>query len=254
MDDNHQEPTPGVPEPAQNQELKNYKAEMDRKLTNMQNQFDQNLQQLTSIIQASWQQNQAAAQPQSREPEALDLYDAAGQQQFLQQIDQVVGQRVDGAINKYRDESIKAQQIYQDFPELQSMEHGFTQEVSTRYAALTPEQKQDDEQFRTLVFQVAAEQGLKPKKFRKPGQDDFSLGGKRAETSTVPNKDPDELDGIDPISIAWMEVLQRAGAKNIDPNNKEQLKKLKELSKRKSWGKRSTSPRFERPGVADNER
>lgn len=250
MDENtYQEPTIGSEQEPQADPYQNLKAEYDRKLSNLQSQFDQSHQQLVNLIQTQWAQAQTQYKPDtSASDDPIDLYDSDGQKKFLGNIDKIVSDRISQGIRQYEDRTIKQHQIYQDFPELQDPNSKFTQTVSSMYAALTPEQKQDDNHFQTIIYQVAAQQGLKPKRFRDSDTDDFTLGARRGEKNVAPKKDPESQDGIDRGSLAWMEVLQRAGAP-VDPKDKAQLEKLREFSKRKQWTKRHTSPEFRRPGV-----
>lgn len=223
----------------------NLKAEFDRKLENLRNELAQSNQQLASIIQsqlANAQQQSVASAPESQEQ--YDLYEPEGQNKFMEKIGQIVDNKVSGAIKTYEDRSLKQHQIYSDFPELQQANHPFTQEVSRMYGSLSPEQKKDDNYFQTIIYQVAARQGLKPQQFRE-STDDFTLGSSRGEKTMAPKDAPEDNDGIAPGSMAWMKLLNEQGAP-VDPNNKEHLALLKKFSQRKGWTKRNTSPEFKR--------
>ena len=225
--------------------IKNLKAEQDRKLSNLEQSIQNSLATLPHLIQ----QQVAAAAPQPKQ-EAVDPYEdpKAFQDQLLAQVASVVDNKISGAIQTYENRTVEKSQLYSDFPELSDQRHPMTQAVIQRYQALTPEQKKDaDQQLKSIVYQVASEQGIKPQQFRESQTDDFSLSGNRGEKHVAPKKEPDKLEGVEEGSVTWAEILHKAGAP-IDLSKEEDAQKLQKYAQRKNWTNISESPEFTRGG------
>lgn len=202
--------------------IQNLKAEMNRKLSNTEAKLDE----LTRInlVLAEQLKSQSVPQP-SRLPEkkladlAIEDPDAYAS---------VIEERAVKAAEKRHSElsakQAKQNQVFSDivaeFPEAANPAHELTKRAGELYAALPDEEKHHPGAYKQVVYQAAAEGGLKPKSKRKESDsDDFTLGGKG---SVQRNNKRNDVQ----ISQETLDFARALGRPVDNPKYIEELKKI----------------------------
>lgn len=222
----------------------NLKAEFNRKIQNLQESLAAANAENRQILQAlqAHLTNQQSSQSEIQSQDEMDLLDPEGQKKFFSKIEKLIEDRTSRAIGQFEDRTITQSQLYSEYPELTDPNSNFHKEVQQMYSQL---QNPTTEALQSLVYQVAAKQGLKPKSFRT--EDDFSLGASSGASSKMDNNKKKKDGEVDDIMLTWLHEFERAGAP-IKADDPKVLEKLKEHAKRKVWTKTSGSPEFKRQG------
>jgi phage terminase small subunit len=214
------EQNPGGTPPAQAaapaaDEIKNLKAEIDRKLGNVTSSLNQFMEQMK-------QQVVPTAPKQEKKLSELIYEDADA---YTAKVIEEAERRVETKLSK-RDELMQKQQqvintLVSDFPELSQTDSDLTKKALEIYNSLSNDEKANPLAYRTAVKEAALDLGVKPKSKRTTSSDDsFSLG------TEAPRK-PAKTDKLDEATTWFAEMLGR------DP------KKVQEVSKKRknynSW-------------------
>jgi hypothetical protein len=181
------------------EQVKNLKAEMDRKLSK--------LEQANATLLAEMQKLTRSAAPKAPEPNVAPkppdpFDDPAGYARFIKEeakkevLAEVEARdagkaRIDGAVSS----------LYQEYPELADSENPMTKAVLERYEKLDPSERKDPRALRLAALETAQEMGVKPKKLRTDEEDDsFTMPtgaygtSPRARNRTSSKPDPRMLD------------------------------------------------------------
>jgi hypothetical protein len=184
-------------------ELKNLKAEFNRKLGNV----EQTLKDSNAQLLAQMQQ---MLKPKVQEPvrEGADLedlfykdpkaYAAKIEERTIQAMDSRIAQRE--TVNAQRNNVIA--QLSREFPELSVDDHELTQLALKKYNELAKESGATPATYKAAVYEAALEQGIKPRSKRPDSDDSFSLSGSGSGKRSA--KKTDELDpGVAETAIAF---------------------------------------------------
>jgi hypothetical protein len=176
--------------PAASDEIKNIKAEMGRKLGNLEATNSQLASQLEQLMRSM--QPPAKAEP-TKKVSVFEDEDAYAER---------IKSEVIGTINKqtaatsaYNNKVASVlQSATADFPELSNQGHELTKLANEKYAALSPEDKANPISLKAAINEAALELGVKPMKKRSSDDaDTFSVGGNRS-SAPAKKRDSDVLD------------------------------------------------------------
>lgn len=207
--------SPAPSEPAVQDEFKNYKAESNRKLANI----DAQLQQLLASVKPA---------PTSSTPiKKVSVFE--DEDAYAQRISDETERRIEAKMNAISAQQSKHQAIVQsiitDYPEANDTGSELHKRAQEIYAAYSDDDKGNSLAMRTAVTSAAAEIGLKPKSKRTSKQDDsFSMG-----SSTRSSGSSNRSSGLDDATI---EFARRLGRPVDDPKY---IAKLKETAKQGAW-------------------
>lgn len=216
---------PPTPEPkGGGEEIKNLKAEFDRKLGNIEKTNQALLNQLQTL--ATTPRKEPAPKSSIKELWYDDPEAAARM---------VAGHAKDEALKEMRAEgTIQAKkntvigQLYREYPELQDYENPLTVKAVEIFEKLTDEEKSNPIAYRLAVKEAAEELEIKPKAKRKPKEDDddaFSLSGKGGGSGKRTKKS----DELDPKTIAFAKLV------GLKTDDEKVIASLKQKAERKSW-------------------
>lgn len=208
-------PTPS--EPAVQDEFKNYKAESNRKLANI----DAQLQQLLASVKPA---------PTSSTPaptKKISVFE--DEDAFAARISDETERRIEARISANSAAQARHQAVVQsiitDYPEAGDNDSDLHKRAQEIYASFSDDDKSSPLSMKTAVVSAAAEIGLKPKSKRSSKTDDsFSLG-----SSTRSSGPSNRSSGLDEATI---EFARRLGRPVDDPKY---LAKLKETAKQGAW-------------------
>jgi flagellar motility protein MotE (MotC chaperone) len=203
-------------------EIKNLKAEMNRKLSNFE--------QTNAMLLA---QLQALSQPKPSQTQAKPLADL-----WLDNPDEaaaILENRIEKKLeDKYsRRENAQARQqqtiaqLVSDFPELSDTNHAFTKRAVEIYNSMPDDERSSPVAYKAAVKEAALDMGLKPKSKRSQDDtDNFSLGG-----SGMANRPAKKNNTLDPN----VETVARLFG--IDVSKADVRERLKSNHGRKSYGR-----------------
>lgn len=206
--------------PAPTDDVKNLKAEFNRKLDNV----SELIKSLNDQVQAAVKTQVSNAPAPANDKDLSDrLYEEPDA--VFNEFGQRIVQQVTEKFTSHRQREQELGRLFQDYPELAS-DGELTQAVN----AMLPQGKKLDEipieHIKSAVYQAAAYQGLKPKGKRTvQTPDDVDLGGKGGSSLNT-KKDKTELSEA---QMAWLELTGGA--------SKERVERVKEIAKRRRFGR-----------------
>lgn len=212
----------GSPEPSSTpnptEEFKNLKAEMNRKLSNVEETNKRLLEQLQALTQPR--------QPSSQEPKKVSVFD--DEEGYARRIKEEATVEIRRELAQQQAAEAKKQatlnQLFQEFPEIGDMENPLTKRALEIYNSLPEDERQSTVAYRDAVKSAALEQGVRPKSKRaKTEGDDFSLSGSSSGRS-APKKGE--------LTDGHMLAAQLLG---LDVSNPETKKSLQSRAERKDW-------------------
>jgi hypothetical protein len=188
-DDIEQKPnTPAAPEAPAADELKNLKAEMNRKLSNLESTNAALLEQMKAFAKPA-----APAAPESGKK--VSVFD--DEDQFAESVVAAADARISKRMADQAASQAKANavigKLMNEFPELGDASNPLTVKANEIFAALPEEDKSHRLALDAAVKQAALEMGIKPKSKRSDDENDaFSLGGSRGAGKS--RRETDEVD------------------------------------------------------------
>lgn len=202
-------PTGSLPEGSSVDELKNIKAEFNRKLGNVEETLKKSNEQLLAQMQAMLKPK--ASVPATSESDDIEdlfykdpkAYTARVVERTTQQINSTISQRE--AETAQRNSVLT--QLTKEFPELNVDDHELTQTAIKKYNDMARDSGATPATYRAAVYEAALEQGIKPRSKRPAdSDDDFSLRGSGSGRRSAKPKDE-----LDPLTI------EAAKAFGVDP-------------------------------------
>lgn len=208
--------------------LKNYKAEMDRKLGGFESKFDQ-LSQVNQQLLNQVQQLAQAATPPATSDEFEDLWIDNPKEAARR-----IKEETTAEIRKDMEKQSQLQQkqtrilseLTQKFPELNDSGSELTQKAVEIYNALDADEQRDPRSYKLAVAEAAVDLGIQPASKRKKRQaddDSFAVSGSSG-TKAKP-----QSAGVDPRTIEFAKLI------GMDVSNEDTMKKLEKRSQRKNW-------------------
>ena len=210
--------------------LKNFKSEMDRKMTN----FDTKVDQMAKTNQELLAQIKALTAPPVPEP-AVDEFDDL----FLDNPKEAARKIKEDAVAEMRAEMQVQQegqqkqariltQLTQKFPELNDPNSELTKKAVELYNEMDAADQTDPKSYRIAVGDAALELGIQPLSKRKKVEDDDD-DGYAVSPSSNPKVGKTKIEKLDPNTI---EVARLMG---LDVENEKVLESLKSKAKRTNW-------------------
>jgi hypothetical protein len=207
-----------VPSPEQDQ-FKNLKAEMDRKLDNLAAQNAQLQQFLASLNQPA-----PAAQAPTKKVSVFEDEEAYAKR-VADETEARIMKRLDSQAAETNKKQAQIQNLVNDYPELSDSNSEMARKAVEIYNSMTAEEQNSTTAYRAAVKEAAADLGLKPKAKRTTGDDGFTLGG-GGTTPRAPKKETLNPDLVD--------LAAKFGVK-LTPEVKERLSKKHGRNSYNSW-------------------
>jgi hypothetical protein len=210
MSENTSNPSQG--ESAQpGDELKNLKAEFNRKLDNSQSRMEQSLAEIKKLISVP-----ASASPSKPASTKVSVFE--DEDRYTESVVSEAEKRIETKLSQRDAYNSKLQSTYQailsDYPEASDTGSDLSKRAVEIYASYSEDEK-SPVAMRAAVASAASELGLKPKSKRQSSSNDgFSLGGSSAQ----PGKKASDLD---PTTETWASIM---GLDTNDPKVRERLK------------------------------
>lgn len=207
------------------EDIKNLKAEFDRKIGNIEKTNQALLNQLQVLNQPKKEPAKEAKTP------FKDLWyddpDAAATLIAKKAKDDTLSEiRAENLIQQRKGNVI--QQLYREYPELQDFDNPLTTKAVEIFEKLTDEEKSNPIAYRLAVKEAAEELDIKPKAKRKAKEEDdsFSLSGTADKAPRTRGK---REGGLDPRTVKFAKLV------GLDTDNEKVIESLKNRSERKSW-------------------
>ncbi len=202
-------------------EIKNLKAEMNRKLDNTTAQLAAVLERLNKTAAPA-----PAAAPKVTAPSVFD--DEEG---FANSIVEKATSAITRSISQQQEDQAKTnaviQAIYREYPETADETGPLMVRAKEIYAAMSVEERASAASMRASVAEAAAEQGIKPKSKRATSDDSFSVGASGQGRREQRGREAD----LDPATIAFAKAMGK------DVTDPKYIEKLKAAAKRTRWNK-----------------
>jgi len=196
-----------APETSSNDEIKNIKAEFNRKLGNVEDTLKKSNEQLLVQMQQMLKPKPAPVESETsledlfyKDPKA---YAAKIEERTTSKIEQRMLERE----TQTNQRNTVIAQLAKEFPELNHDDHDLTQLAIKKYNDMSKESGATPATYRAAVYEAALEHGVKPKSKRPADSDDnYTLGG--SSSGRRPAKKNDELDPA---------VIEAAKIFGVDP-------------------------------------
>jgi hypothetical protein len=180
-----------APNPA-NDEIKNLKAEMSRKMSNLEATNAKLMEQLQSLVRP------AASEPKAEKPIKDLIWDDP--EAALAIVEERAEKRVMSKVEKAQKEQQRQQAtlsaLVSEFPELGYADHDLTRTAVEKYNALSDDEKLSPVAYKAAVNEAALELGIKPKSRRKETDDDSYTVGSSGRSTPAPKKEKLSQDTI----------------------------------------------------------
>jgi hypothetical protein len=206
-------------------DLKNLKAEFQRKHENALAEQAAIKQQLQALLQT-----QQKPEPKTEE---IDPYDP---DKYIAAIETRVEKKLQAereAENRARQLEQRRQQaivgLIQDYPELQDPTSDLVKETQAILSQLPPEEQSTSVAYKAAILEAAKNKGVQPRSKRSSGDDSFQMGGSRGESGSKKSKEE-----FRPKVEAWMELLKEHT--NVDFNKPEVRARVKARQDRRFGG------------------
>lgn len=217
---------PAAPPGASAEDIKNVKAEFDRKLGNI----EKTNQALLAQLQVLAQPKPPVREAPTKKP-LKDLWyddpDAAAKEIAAKATNDTLAQiRAENAVQQKKGNVIQG--LYREYPELQDYDHPLTTKAVELFEKMTDEEKANPIAYKLAVKEAAEELDIKTKAKRKPKEDDdaFSLGGGKGGDKPARSKKSGELD---PKTVAFAKLV------GLNTDDEKVLTSLKQKADRKNW-------------------
>lgn len=222
------EPNPETP---QEDPLKNYKAEMERKFGNVSNQV-QELKTVNQQLLAQIQQLNTAKAPETSEDDFNDLF-IDNPREAARRIKEETAAEIRADIEKQQQKQQKQQsvlsELVQKFPELNDNSSELTQKAVEIYNSFSPEDQNDPKSYKLAVSEAAIDLGIQPMSRRKKVKSDdesFSVSGGSSSSSPAKKREAN----IDPKTLEFAKMI------GMDVDNEKTIQSLKKRAQRTNWG------------------
>lgn len=212
-------------------EFSNFKAEMDRKLNNMSNEWRQSTEGLLSEI---GKLSQSLPKPQATQVSNEDLKDLVWTDPaaYAQKLEEQVEKRVNAILGKRENEYIAQQahqtalaKMYTEFPELGIKDSPLTTRAVEIFQGFSKEDQADPKSYKLAIQEAAMELEIKPKSKRKSSNnDDFVMSGEGGSGNRSTSSD----------SKLPKKILDIAEAFGLDTSNEKVKARLTKNTKR-NW-------------------
>jgi hypothetical protein len=200
--------------PSSADEIKNLKAEMNRKLDNT------NAQLLAAI---------EALKPKAKEEPRAKVSVLDDEDAFANNIVEQAVSAVTRVTAEQQRTQAKISQLYNDYPELNDPENAFSRKADEYYRQLSDADKKNPTALEAAVYRAAVETGTKPKKQRSTEDDNFSLGGAPSGNRGASKKTTDAISD---------DMVEIGALMGVDYKNDEKRKAaLKKVAGRKDWNR-----------------
>lgn len=209
----------GATQPAAD-EIKNVKAEFNRKIGNLEQtnaQLLAQLQQLTSKL----------SPPKPATESKVSVFDdeEAYAARIKAETAAEIRREMDARNSQQAKQATVIQSLMQDYPELQDMSHDLTKKAVELYNSLSDEEKSHPLAYKAAVRDAAAEMDIKPKSKRRTSEsDDFTMSGSGSGAGRQ-KREPEMKK----------ETLQFAEAVGLNIKDPKILERLKARHNRKSY-------------------
>lgn len=192
--------------------IKNLKAEMDRKLGNLETTSSQLLAMMQKMQTPAPKHVAPLSSPKFGDL-IFDKPEEAAQLIKNQARDEIKAELAEQ--NKvYTRQQSTIQKLANDYPELTSNDHELTVKAVEYYNALPADEQSHPLAYQSAVKEAAIELGLKPARLRKKDSDDFVMGGDGQRVSRGQAKQED----------AYLGQLSEAFGIKLDDKVKERIK------------------------------
>lgn len=173
---------PGAPAAAapesSGDDLKNLKAEFNRKISNVETILQKSQEQLLAQMQSLVKVKEPAKAPATEDLEELYYKNPV---EAMRKIKDEAKSELRSEIDSREQESLKRTQVinalYSEFPELGVPSSDLYQLAVEKYNATAKEEGHSPSAYRAAVTEAALELGMRPKSKRPASEDDFSLSG-----------------------------------------------------------------------------
>lgn len=209
-------------------EIKNLKAEMDRKIGNIEKTNQALLTQLQVIANNPKKETPPPPEKKSIRDTWYEDPDAAA--------NMIVKKAKNDALTEIRSENAAQakksgviQKLYQEYPELQDFDNPLTVKAVEIFEKLPEEEKAHPMAYRLAVKEAAEDLDIKPKAKRKAKEeadDSFALTGGTGNASKTRSRRSGELD---------QRTVDFAKLVGLDPSNEKTQANLKKHAERKNW-------------------
>lgn len=211
--------------PPPDESVKNLKAEMDRKLGNIEKTNQALLSQLQVLAKPK-------AEPTPAKKPLRDIWyddpEAAASLIAKQAKDETLSEiRAENRVQAEKNTVIQG--LYREYPELADFDNPLTVKAVEYFEKLSDQEKANPIAYRLAVKEAAEDLEIKPKLKRKPKDDDdgFSLSGASGGGSA--GKKARGSEKLDPRTVRFAEMV------GLDTKDEKVLSSLKNRAERKNW-------------------
>jgi hypothetical protein len=217
----------GQPDP-----ITNLKAEMSRKIGNLEEQNQKLTQTLQSLVGEMQQARKPAPKPEPQGKSASELlYDDP--EGFVENVVTKAVTKSSEVISKRNQEETKKQAVltslYNDYPEIGDSNNALTKKALENYSQLSEEERSSPMAYKVAVRDAAAELGIMPKSKRQ-NADDFSFGGnsgggKDSDSQSRTRAEKETEDAVVAAASYFESAFKELGQDVNDPKFKKRLLK-----------------------------
>ncbi len=221
-------PAEGQADQNQQDPVKNIKAEMDRKLSNLTKQLEEQARLMQQMaVQRQPEVPQASSKSTKIDPFADD---------FDQQIERMVESRLNNKINAQSRETQVINEMRNDYPELDRADSELSQKVLEIYKQYG-ENERGPLAIKAAIRDAAADLGLVParKRARKEDSGEETLSSGSGSEGGGNSRRNSKKDEIDPKTEAFAALLDKATGRERTPEQRREA--LKKYAGRKTWNK-----------------
>jgi len=197
--------------------IKNLKAEMDRKLSNLQQTNEALIKQVQAMIQPKPAASSTASSAKLEDVWFDKPEEAASR----------IEERVLTKISKQQETAAKSNatigQLVSEFPELSDNNSDLTKKAVEIYSSFSEDEKSSPVAYRAAVREAAMELGVSPKSKRQASSEDdtFSIGG-----SSSSREDRRAAKQMDQATLEFASIM------GLDVNDKKVVERIKAKTKR----------------------
>lgn len=217
--------------------IKNIKAEMERKFSNITKQLQTQNEQL---MQAITQVATPKKAPQKEAEVSEDLVDlmysdpGAYARRIAEMATSAATKQVSAQVNRSNEVNTTLQRMVSEYPELNDQGSEMYQKAIEIYNTLSEDEKQSASGVKLAIREAAADLGVVPvSKRRRSEDDDFNFGGNVSDNKGSANNKRKQRDEVK-VSEDTLAFAQLLGRNIDDPKVKAGLEKA---SKRKDYGR-----------------
>lgn len=214
--------------PPAGDDLKNVKAEFNRKIGNLEETNKQLLAQLKNLTEVV-KPAKAPAEPSKK----VSVFD--DEEAYATRIKEEAAAEIERKLEQQQAQQAKQAQVINslvtDFPELSDGNHDLTKRAVEIFNGLEESERKSPSAYRTAVLSAASEFGMRPKSKRTSSSDDsFALGGGGGESRASKRSAGEISEGTKTFAAL-------VGLDLDDPKNKASADRIKTKHGRKSYSK-----------------